>query len=92
MDFWKFLKAVFDKFDNIGFGKTMDKIVTKQSLSRAASFNLLVEMIIASVSTLFFIGALLSKEFNLAFTGYIICIIFGVLCLIYVKSEDRWGK
>jgi phage-related protein len=70
----------------------MEKIVTKQPLSRAAAFNIMMEMVITTIAIVISIGPLLTKESKLAFWGLLICIFFGILCFIFVGIEDYWEK
>ena len=95
MNVWNFAKWLFDKLGDIGFGKSMEKIISKNELTRAESFNLLGEMVLATIVIVVAIALIIKDQFMLAFLfallGVLIWLFFGILCFIFCR-RDRQQK
>jgi hypothetical protein len=89
---WEFLKWFFAEFlEKIGFNGVMLAILKSPNLSKAARFNLIAELIIATLILIYaVIIALKNSSTKDILVGIDRFLISALICALFVISEKFW--
>jgi len=85
------LKGIFeDVFGNLGFNKVMELIVKNIKISRGMAFNIISEMVMATLIAIHSVGVLILQKPDESIEGIRILLFFALVCFLFVVTERFW--